>query len=63
MPQTQVAPAVFLLDERNNPSLVNYRPRGDFIVVERIAPGLLLKLGQEEVRIISREANKSGLWK
>lgn len=62
MPATQVAPAVFLLDERNNPSLVNYRPRGDFIVVERVAPGLLLKLGQEEVRVLRRDANRTSWW-
>lgn len=62
MPPTQVAPAVFLLDERNNPSLVNYRPRGDFIVVERVASGLLLKLGQEEVRVTKRDTARTSWW-
>lgn len=62
MPNTQVAPAVFLLDQQNTPSLVNYKPKGNFIVVERLASGLLLKLGNEEVRVFRRDEKRSALW-
>lgn len=52
MPETQDSPAVFLLDEDNNPSLINYQVKGRVIVVERAARRLLLKLGAKEVYVI-----------
>lgn len=51
MPGTQDSPAVFLLDDANNPSLIQYQVKGNMIVVERAAQRLLLKLGKQEVRI------------
>jgi len=51
MPDTQDSPAVFLLDEQNNPSLINYQVKGRMIVVERAAQRLLLKLGTVEVHV------------
>lgn len=51
MPETQDSPAVFLLDEENKPSLINYQVKGRMVVVERAAQRLLLKLGATEVHI------------
>lgn len=58
MPQTQAAPAVFILDRDNKPSLVQFRQKGGFIVVERLSDALLLKIGKDEVRIHKRGAAK-----
>jgi P-type conjugative transfer protein VirB9 len=54
MPNTQDSPAIFLLDDDDNPSLINYKVNGNMIVVERVAPKLLLKLGNVELKIIKR---------
>ncbi|MBK4736079.1 TrbG/VirB9 family P-type conjugative transfer protein [Noviherbaspirillum pedocola] len=54
MPATQAMPAVFLLDAENKPSLVAFRQKGNFIVVERVADALLLKIGNDEVRVTKR---------
>lgn len=54
MPATQSMPAVFLLDAENKPSLVSFRQKGNFIVVERVADALLLKIGNDEVRVTKR---------
>lgn len=43
------SPAIFLLDEDGNPSLINYQVKANLIVVERVAGKLLLKLGKTEV--------------
>jgi type IV secretion system protein VirB9 len=51
MPDTQDSPAVFLLDEKNNPSLINYKVKGRMIIVERSAQRLMLKLGATEVYV------------
>lgn len=54
MPKTQDSPAIFLLDDEGNPSLINYQVKANMIVVERAALRLLLKLGNAEVRITKR---------
>lgn len=54
MPNTQDSPAIFLLDDDNNPSLINYQVKSNMIVVERVATKLLLKLGNSEVKITKR---------
>lgn len=54
MPNTQDSPAIFLLDEEDNPSLINYQVKANMIVVERVATKLLLKLGNAEVRVTKR---------
>ena len=54
MPNTQDSPAIFLLDEAGNPSLINYQVKTNVIVVERVATRLLLKLGSAEVKITKR---------
>jgi type IV secretion system protein VirB9 len=54
MPNTQDSPAVFLLDDEDNPSLIYYQVKANMIVVERVASRLLLKLGNTEVKITKR---------
>lgn len=54
MPNSQDSPAIFLLDDEDNPSLINYQVKSNVIVVERVASRLLLKLGNAEVKITKR---------
>lgn len=54
MPNTQDSPAIFLLDDDDNPSLINYQVKANMIVVERVATKLLLKLGNAEVKVTKR---------
>jgi type IV secretion system protein TrbG len=62
LPNIQDAPAVFLLDAAGNPSLINYKIKDNLIIVERVAKSLLLKIGPAEVRVASRDGNKS-FWR
>ena len=39
------APAVYALNSDNTESLVNYASRGDYLVVEQVAPGYVLRRG------------------
>lgn len=56
LPNTQDSPAVMLVDDAGNLSLINYAVKGNLIIVERVAKQLLLKLGAAEVRITQRPA-------
>jgi type IV secretion system protein VirB9 len=40
------APAVYALNSDNTESIVNYASRGDYFVVEQVAPGFLLRRGE-----------------
>ena len=60
-PSAQDWPAVFLLDG-NKVLLVDFVRRGPFLVVQRLASGLLLKLDSREVRITRRDATRSMSW-
>jgi P-type conjugative transfer protein VirB9 len=51
MPNTQDSPAIFSLDENDNPALINYQVKSNMIVVERVAAKLLLKIGKVEVLV------------
>ncbi len=60
-PSAQDWPAVFLLDG-DKVLLVDFVRRGPFLVVQRLASGLLLKLDSREVRITRRDATRSISW-
>ena len=60
MPNTQDSPAVFLLDDQDNPSLINYQIKPNMIVIERVSKKLLLKLGNAEVKITKRNPIAQG---
>lgn len=62
MPNVQDSPAVFLMDEEGNPSLINWQVKGQMLVVERMAQRLLLKLGKAEVRITKDGAPTKSKW-
>lgn len=62
MPNTQDAPAIFLLDEEGKPSLINYQVKDRMIVVERMANRLLLKLGDAEVRVLRKTPKVDPSW-
>ncbi|MDN0082482.1 TrbG/VirB9 family P-type conjugative transfer protein [Crenobacter sp. SG2305] len=49
--RSQEMPAVFMLDNNGDPEIVNFVTKGDYIMVQRLAAGFLLKLGRDEVRI------------
>lgn len=51
LPNTQDCPVVFLIDENDKPSLINYRVKTNMIIVERLAKKLLLKLGDKETTV------------
>ena len=64
MPQsmrTSEAPALFLLDEDSNATLVNYRLKGDFYVVDRLIDRAELRVGPKQKLRIEREGNKGFL--
>jgi type IV secretion system protein TrbG len=56
-------PAVFLVEEKNA-IVVDVVRKGAFLVVQRLAPALLLRLNEHEVRIERRapKSGKSWLW-
>lgn len=46
-------PAFFMVDAEGNESLINYRTRGDYIVVERVARQFTLRHGKEIVCVFN----------
>ena len=52
MPHLQDLPAAFLVDAEGNLTLVNYVRRGNYLVIERVASRLALKLGKAQIDII-----------
>jgi P-type conjugative transfer protein VirB9 len=58
LPNVQDTPVVFLLDDANNPSLINYKVKDNLIIIERVASKLLLKIGSAEVIVTARDASK-----
>lgn len=60
--KTQDLPAVFSINDDGKAELVNTNIRGEYIVVQRILPRILLKLGKTEVRIVNRKLASRGLF-
>ena len=50
-PALQELPTVFVVGAQGQAELVNYLVKGDYLVVQRLAPHLLLKLGKSEVSV------------
>lgn len=48
-------PAFFWVDEQGNESLINYRTRGDYIVVERVTKRFTLRHGNEIVCVFNED--------
>lgn len=58
--KTQEIPAVFAIGKDGKGELVNMNVRGEFMVVQRILPVLLLKLGDKEVTVRNRKMESEG---
>ena len=54
--KSQEMPAVFLKPESGPAELLNYNMRGQFIVVQRIVPRILMKSGETEIVITNNKA-------
>jgi len=50
----QDMPAIFLLNNEGKAEVLPYTTHGDYILISRLVTGILLKLGNEEVRITKR---------
>jgi type IV secretion system protein VirB9 len=51
----QDMPAFFLVDSKNNESLINYRIRGDYLVVERVGERFTLRNGVDLVCVYNEK--------
>ncbi len=54
-------PGFFLVDERGEEALINYRTRGDYIVIERVAKRFTLRHGKDIVCVFNEGKLPSGL--
>lgn len=55
MPNVQDLPALFAIDEDGSVRLVDYVVKRGYILVQRVLPGILLKLGEQEVKVMRNE--------
>lgn len=51
---SQEMPAVFMISSDGEMEIVNFVAKGDYIMVQRLAGGFMLKLGKQEVRITKK---------
>lgn len=54
-------PAFFLVDDRGEESLINYRTRGDYIVIERVARQFTLRHGRDIVCVFNEGRMPAGI--
>lgn len=64
MPAIQELPAVFMTDEDGKAELINYVTRGQYMMVQRLVPGLLLKIGKQEIKVVNNllKHSSSKVW-
>jgi type IV secretion system protein VirB9 len=60
MPQIQEMPALFMLNEFDEAELLNYTVKEPYFIVQRLVPGLLLKLGDKEVKVLRGDKKQQG---
>lgn len=48
---SQEMPAVFMISDTGDMEIVNFVSKGDYLMIQRLAKGFVLKLGKQEVRI------------
>lgn len=58
-PGLQELPVVFALDEAGEFQLVNYVPKGDYLVVQRTMPKFVLRIGKAQVTVSKTQPKKS----
>lgn len=56
------APAIFILNEDDEPMLVTSRPKGDFLVVDRLFDRAELRIGERSVEIIAPDYERESLF-
>lgn len=61
LPVIQELPAVFMTDKDGKAELINYVTRGQYMMVQRLVPGLLLKIGTQEINIVNNRLKQSSL--
>lgn len=57
----QDMPALFLLNAEGKTEVLNYTTQGDYILISRLTQGILLRLGNQEVRIV-KAAKSCGIF-
>lgn len=55
------APAVYALNSDNTESIVNYASRGDYFVIEQVAPAFVLRRGEEKATLYNDTYAVQGL--
>lgn len=53
--KSQDLPAVFALNGNGDAELVNTNIRGEYLIIQRVLPRILMKLGKTEVKAINRK--------
>lgn len=60
LPKVQEIPAVFMMSgDSTKGELLNYNLRGQYMVIQRLVPEIMLKLGEKEIRIVNNSMNTS----
>ncbi|MCB0334371.1 MAG: P-type conjugative transfer protein TrbG, partial [Bdellovibrionales bacterium] len=60
--QHREAPAIFILNEDDEPMLVTSRPKGDFLVVDRLFDRAELRIGERAVEIIAPDYERESFF-
>lgn len=61
MSDSPALPALFLINEKGEMEIVNYTVHGKYLMVSQLVPGLLLRLGESEVKV-SRKPECTSWW-
>lgn len=57
--KSQEMPALFILNSDGQAELANYVVKGNYMMLQRIAEKILLKLGHDEIKITKKKKSKS----
>lgn len=64
LPKVQEIPAVFMMSgDSSKGELLNYNIRGQYMVIQRLVPEIMLKLGEKEIRIVNNSINESSSFR
>lgn len=61
MSESPSLPAMFMVNEKGGMEIVNYTVHGRYLMISQLVPGLLMRLGEDEVRVV-RKPKCSGFW-
>lgn len=60
--KSQDSPVIFALGEEDKLELLNTNARGEYVVIQRILPKILLRLGKTDVRVINTRIAPRKTW-